>query len=158
MLQRTRQTAIVVDDDAMIRAILRSALGSLGLDVQLACHGYEAVSLASRVNAMLILLDLAMPGLDGVSACAQIRALPGYAQVPIVVLTATLNPLAETIALEAGVTMVLHKPFQPATLLQKLAGYCNISRTARSALAQSAIQARSIASPPPPSIDQRIWR
>jgi CheY-like chemotaxis protein len=153
-----QQTAIVVDDDAMIRAILRSTLSSIGLDVRLASHGYEAVNLAGRVQAMLVLLDLAMPGLDGVSACAQIRQLPGYAQIPIVVLTATLNPLATQIAKEAGATLVLRKPFQPASLLQSLSTYCHISHTERGAIARSAVQARSIAKPPPAGLDQRTWR
>jgi len=159
MLQQTdRQIAIVVDDDAMIRAILRSTLSSIGLDVQLACHGYEAVSLASRIHAALILLDLAMPGLDGVSACAQIRGLPGYERVPIIVLTAKLNPLVTQAAMDAGATLVLGKPFQPASLLQSLATYCNISDTARTAIARGATRARTIATPRQSHMDQRIWR
>jgi CheY-like chemotaxis protein len=159
MLQRPdRQTAIVVDDDAMIRAILRSTLSSIGLDVHLASHGYEAVGLAGRLQATLMLLDLAMPGLDGVSACSQIRALPGYDAVPIIVLTAALNPLIGQAAMEAGATMVLRKPFQPASLLQTLSPYCQISNSARTAIARSASQARSIATPPRTGFDQRIWR
>lgn len=154
----TQQTAIVADDDVMIRAILRSALTSIGLDVRLASHGYEAVAMAGRHPATLILLDLAMPGLDGVSACAQIRALPGYAKVPIIVLTSAINPIITEAALEAGATRVLQKPFQPASLLQVLSGYCQISSTARSAIARSADQARTIAAPPPAGRDQRIWR
>ena len=159
MLQRPdRQTAIVVDDDAMIRAILRSTLTGIGLDVHLASHGYEAVGLAGRIQATLMLLDLAMPGLDGVSACSQIRALPGYDAVPIIVLTAALNPLIGEAAMEAGATMVLRKPFQPASLLQALSPYCHISNSARTAIARSANQARSIATPKPASLDQRTWR
>jgi two-component system chemotaxis response regulator CheY len=159
MLQRPdRQTAIVVDDDAMIRAILRSTLSSIGLDVHLASHGYEAVGLAGRIQATLMLLDLAMPGLDGVSACSQIRALPGYDAVPIIVLTAALNPLIGQAAMEAGATMVLRKPFQPASLLQALSPFCQISNTARTAIARNASQARSIAMPPQAGLDQRIWR
>jgi CheY-like chemotaxis protein len=159
MLQRPdRQTAIVVDDDAMIRAILRSTLSSIGLDVHLASHGYEAVGLAGRLNATLMLLDLAMPGLDGVSACSQIRALPGYDSVPIIVLTAALNPLIGQAALDAGATMVLRKPFQPASLLQTLSPYCQISSAARTAIARSASQARSITAPLQTNRDQRIWR
>lgn len=99
-----------------------------------------------------------MPGLDGVSACSQIRALPGYDAVPIIVLTAALNPLIGQAAMEAGATMVLRKPFQPASLLQTLSPYCQISNSARTAIARSASQARSIATPPRAGFDQRIWR
>ena len=159
MLRRPgQQTAIVVDDDAMIRAILRSTLTSIGLDVHVACHGYEAVGLAGRMRATLILLDLAMPGLDGVSACAQIRALPGYNAVPIIVLTAALNPIITEAAMEAGATKVLCKPFQPAQLLQELSSFCDFSRLERTAIARGASQARTIAAPLPASLDQRTWR
>ena len=153
-----RQMAIVVDDDAMIRAILRSTLSSIGLDVHVGSHGFEAVALAGRLAATLILLDLAMPSLDGVSACARIRALPGHDRTPIIVLTAKLNPLVTEAALEAGATLVLSKPFQPASLLQALAPYYTISSTARVAIARGASQARNIAAPRPAGIDQRTWR
>jgi CheY-like chemotaxis protein len=156
--QADRQTAIVADDDAMIRSILRSALGSIGLEVCLASHGYEAVGLAGRTRATLVMLDLAMPGLDGISACQQIRRLPGYESVPIIVLTAKLNPLVAQAATDAGATLVLSKPFQPASLLQSLAPYCHISSSTRTAIARGATQARTIARPPPAGIDQRIWR
>ena len=159
MLQRPgQQTAIVVDDDAMIRSILRSTLTSIGLDVHLASHGYEAVGLAGRMRATLILLDLAMPGLDGVSACAQIRALPGYGAVPIIVLTAALNPVITQAAMDAGATKVLRKPFQPASLLQELSAFCDISALERSAIARGANQARNIATPMAAGMDQRTWR
>ena len=159
MLQNPgRQIAIVVDDDAMIRAILRSSLTSIGLEVHLASHGYEAVGLAGRLRATMILLDLAMPALDGVSACTQIRALPGYAHTPIIVLTAAINPLISQAALDAGATMIMRKPFQPASLLQALSPYCNISPTTRTAIARSATEARSIAAPHRAGPDQRIWR
>lgn len=114
--------------------------------------------MAGRYPAALILLDLAMPGLDGVSACSQIRALPGYAKVPIIVLTAAINPIITNAALEAGATRVLQKPFQPASLLQVLSGYCRISSATRLAIARSANQARTIATPPPAGRDQRTWR
>lgn len=156
--QAGKQTAIVVDDDPMIRAVLRSALTSIGLDVQLACHGYEAVGLAARSQAMLILLDLAMPGLDGVAACTRIRALPGYAAIPIVVLTAKLDPQVTAAAIAAGATLVLSKPFQPAALLQALLPYCRISPVARHAVARGATAARTIAAPRAPGTDQRTWR
>lgn len=156
--QADKQTAIVVDDDAMIRSILRSTLTGLGLEVHVASHGYEALSLAARVPATLILLDLAMPGLDGVSACAQIRKLRGYERVPIIVLTAKLDKLVTQAAMDAGATLVLGKPFQPASLLQSLAPYCKISSTARSAIAHGATQARSLVTPKPNSAGPRIWR
>lgn len=159
MLERTgRQTAIVADDDPVIRAILRSALVSMGLDVRLACHGHEAVGLAGRIPATLVLLDLSMPGLDGMSACARIRSLPGYETVPIIVLTGKHDAPAKEAAAAAGATLFLTKPFQPAALLQALSGFCQISHTDRVAIARGAAEARMIARPSPAGADQRIWR
>jgi two-component system cell cycle response regulator len=153
-----RQTAIVADDDPVIRAILRSALIGIGLDVRLACHGHEAVGLAGRVSATLVLLDLTMPGLDGMAACARIRGLPGYEAVPIIVLTGKHDAPAKAAATAAGATLFLTKPFQPAALLQALSGFCEISQTDRVAIARGAAEARMIARPSPAGVDQRTWR
>jgi two-component system, sensor histidine kinase and response regulator len=153
-----RQTAIVADDDPVIRAILRSVLVGIGLDVRLACHGHEAVGLAGRVPATLVLLDLSMPGLDGAAACARIRGLPGYESVPVIVLTGKDDAPAKAAAKAAGATLFLTKPFQPATLLQTLSGFCQISGTDRVAIARGAAQARMIARPGMAGVDQGIWR
>ena len=158
LAQTERQTAIVADDDPVIRAILRAALVGIGLDVRLACHGHEAVGLAGRVPATLVLLDLAMPGLDGVAACTRIRALPGYEAVPIVMLTGKDAGVAKAAAKAAGATLFLTKPFQPATLLQTLSRFCQMSGPDRVAIARAAAQARIIARPGAAAVDQGIWR
>ena len=74
---------IVADDDGMIRSILRASLDALDLNVFLASDGLEAVELASRIRAALIILDLKMPRMNGMLACQQIRLLPGNARTPI---------------------------------------------------------------------------
>ena len=67
---------IVADDDAMIRSVLRSKLQAIDQTVLLASNGLEAVELASRIQARLILLDLGMPQLNGLLACQRIRQCP----------------------------------------------------------------------------------
>jgi two-component system chemotaxis response regulator CheY len=66
----------------------------------------------------LILLDVAMPNLDGIEACRRLRSLPGTSETPIVMLTAHAGEEDETRALEAGADRYLTKPFSPLDLLR----------------------------------------
>ncbi len=114
---------IVADDDPIIRGILRSKLAAVGQEVFLACDGAEAVALASRMPAAMVILDLKMPRLNGLEACLLIRKLPGYAQTPIVILTANDAQGVEAAATRVGATVFLTKPFRAATLLDVLARF-----------------------------------
>ena len=79
---------IVADNDAIIRSILRSVLEGEGFTVLPGIDGFEAVDIARRTQASLVILDYKMPHMDGITACSEIRQLPGYAATPIVILTA----------------------------------------------------------------------
>lgn len=114
------ETVIVADNDAMMRGLLRTVLEQPKRTILLCVDGTEAVELASRTLATLVLLDLRMPKLDGVEACQQIRALPRYATVPIVILTVFDVEGMKRRALRAGATSFLSKPFSRAALLAAL--------------------------------------
>lgn len=137
---------VVADDDSMIRGILRSRLTDLGQDVFLAADGEEAVGLASRMPARLVILDLNMPKLNGMRACEQIRALPGYETTPIVILTVNDDPRTKAAAERAGATAFLSKPFRSAPLLEVLSRFLPIAEATMLAIRQSARQATIIAS------------
>jgi two-component system, OmpR family, alkaline phosphatase synthesis response regulator PhoP len=109
---------IVADNDYIIRSILRSVLEREGFTVILANDGLEAVAYAKRTQAGLIILDYRMPALDGIAACAEIRRLPGYARVPIIILTAFDDDHARVAAEDAGATAFFPKPFKPVDLLR----------------------------------------
>src|ERR1700691_3534299 len=81
------ETVIVADNDSMMRGLLRTVLEQPGRTLLLCADGMEAVELAEQTLATLVLLDLRMPRMDGIEACRQIRELPRYATVPIVILT-----------------------------------------------------------------------
>jgi two-component system alkaline phosphatase synthesis response regulator PhoP len=140
---------IIADDDGMIRDILRTRLEALDLNVFLASNGLEAVDLASRIRAALIILDLKMPQLNGLLACERIRQLPGNAQTPIVVLTALPGQDAATAASRVGATAYFAKPFRPVLLLQELSRFLPINDAARDMIRHNADLARGIAQPPP---------
>lgn len=106
----TERVAIVADDSPIIRDNVRSALGA-AWRVFVAANGVEAVAFARTMLAQLIVLDVRMPRMDGVDACAHIRKLQGYAAVPVVMLTAYDDPQIRQRARRAGATAVFAKPF-----------------------------------------------
>lgn len=121
----TSACVIVADDDPMIRSVLRAKLEALNQTVLVASDGEEVVSLASKVQASLVLLDIAMPNLDGIVACVRIRCLPGYASIPIVMLTADDSVQASAKASRAGATLLMVKPLD-STLMRALATFLQI--------------------------------
>ena len=118
--ERRVQRAIVVDDDPVIRSILRSTLAGVGIGVHLASCGGEATTIAKRIKADLFLLDLLMPRMNGLETCRILRSMDAYCDTPIVVLTGHCGADAQTAAFDAGASMFLLKPFRPALLLQAL--------------------------------------
>jgi diguanylate cyclase (GGDEF)-like protein len=95
---------LTVDDDVTTRAFLRAALEGAGLTVVEASSGEEAIRLFTEHRPELVLLDVAMPGLDGFATCAALRALPSGGSVPIVMLTGSDDLPAITRAYEVGAT------------------------------------------------------
>lgn len=111
---------IVADNDALIRDLLRSMLVNEGYSVFLAVDGEEALGFAHRIRAQLVVLDLNMPRLNGFRTCEEIRSLPGYADVPIVILTVYDGWDAREAARRIGATEFVTKPFRADTLLHRL--------------------------------------
>lgn len=112
---------LVVDDDAVARTLALAALGRLGVAARIAHDGREAlVEVLSRPFDVVI-MDVRMPGLDGLAATRAIRALPPDAHQPwIVALTAELEPLDRERCREAGMDDFVAKPFRTETLRSAL--------------------------------------
>ncbi|MDD2858601.1 MAG: response regulator [Candidatus Nanopelagicales bacterium] len=106
-----------VEDDPDIQAVVKMALEALGgFEVELADSGQEAIELAGRNRPDLILLDVMMPGMDGPDTLARLRREPELAQVPVIFMTAKVQP-SEVAAYRAlGVIGVIAKPFDAMTL------------------------------------------
>lgn len=111
---------IVADDQSAWRDLLRSLLSREGFQVLLVRDGQEAVELACSMLAKLVLLDVRMPHLDGLEACASIRALPSYAAIPIVILSGYDNERIRETASRAGATRFLTKPISSLELKQAI--------------------------------------
>jgi two-component system chemotaxis response regulator CheY len=115
-------TVLIVDDDPFIRKLIVTTLeGVSAYDMHEAGDGAQAVQAASREAPRLVFLDIDMPGLDGIEACRQMRAVPGMADAKIVMLTASAEDSARDRAQEAGADFFLTKPFSPLELLRLVA-------------------------------------
>jgi CheY-like chemotaxis protein len=110
---------LIVDDDPFIRKLIATTLEDVaGFELLQASDGAEAVDIAAREQPEIVFLDVDMPRLDGIEACAQLRAQEETAGATIVMLTATSRSNNEQRAEEAGADLFLTKPFSPLDLLR----------------------------------------
>jgi two-component system response regulator MprA len=109
---------LVVDDDAPIRRMLERTLAGEGYDVSSAADGGEALVAVERSVPDLVVLDVAMPGIDGVAVCRRIRGK--YVTVPILLLTARDGVDERVAGLDAGADDYLVKPFAVEELLARI--------------------------------------
>ena len=112
----TVSTGLVVDDDADVRSLFSDALRRGGLQVLEAESGSEALRLARTASLAFVVIDIEMPGLDGLELCRRLRRSPATAKLPIVVVSGSAV-LQEDDATAAGCDVVLAKPCSPALLL-----------------------------------------
>jgi two-component system KDP operon response regulator KdpE len=108
---------LVVDDEAPIRRALAANLKARGYDVDLAETGEDALTLAARQHPDVVVLDLGLPGIDGLEV---IDGLRGWSRVPIVVLSARGSEPDKVAALDAGADDYVAKPFGMDELLARL--------------------------------------
>lgn len=109
---------MVVDDDADLRAIVRELLRRAGYHVVSAGSGPEAYSLALETLPDLIMMDIGMPGMDGLTALWKMRQHDELATVPVIILTAYESYDLRGEAASTGCHVYLTKPFEPMALKQ----------------------------------------
>jgi DNA-binding response OmpR family regulator len=111
-------TVVLVEDDAAIATVVSSYLSRAGYEVALASDGLEGLSILATKPPELVVLDVMLPGLDGIQVCRRIRA--AWPQLPIVMLTA-LGEVEDRIAgLEVGADDYITKPFSPRELVLRI--------------------------------------
>ena len=109
---------LVVDDDARIRDLLKRYLTQEGFDVLLAEDGRALTRLLLRETVDMIVLDLMLPGEDGLSICRRLRSQND--RTPIIMLTAKSEDVDKIVGLEVGADDYLSKPFNPRELLARI--------------------------------------
>ena len=108
---------LVVDDDSALAEMVGIVLRSEGFEPSFCADGSGALSAFRATNPDLILLDLMLPGIDGIEVCGQIRAESG---VPIIMLTAKTDATDVVAGLEAGADDYIVKPFNPKELVARI--------------------------------------
>jgi len=108
---------LVVDDEAPIQRALSANLKVRDYDVLLASTGEQALQLAASHHPDVVILDLGLPGIDGIEV---VRGLRGWTSVPIIILSARGSEADKVIALDAGADDYVSKPFGMAELLARL--------------------------------------
>ncbi len=110
-------TVLLVEDDVSLAEWVKDYLSQQGFKVELCARGDLAVERVKAVNPELVLLDLMLPGLDGISVC---RSLKRFYSGPIIMLTARDDEMDEVIGLEVGATDYIIKPVRPRALLARI--------------------------------------
>lgn len=112
---------LAVDDSASMRQMVRFTLEGAGYTVLQASDGEEALALARAKDADLVLTDVNMPGMDGLTLVRELRALANYKFTPMLVLTTESGSETKMRGKQAGATGWIVKPFNPEQLLATIA-------------------------------------
>lgn len=118
-LEESAGTVLVVDDEQVIVNLLRATLEMDGYTVFEAMTGPMALGLVGIIDPSVVLLDVMMPGMDGIEVCRRLRQF--HPDLPVVVLTARDDHEVERRCYEAGATRFLTKPLLPDQLAKVLA-------------------------------------
>ncbi len=113
-------TVLVVEDDGDILRLLDHHLRGAGFEVLSSQDGYQALSLARQHTPQLILLDLMLPGLDGLEVCRQLKQSAATKGIPIIMLTARGEEIDRVVGLELGADDYVVKPFSPRELILRI--------------------------------------
>lgn len=113
-------TVLVVDDELSIRRMLGYMLGKTDYTVLMASDGEEALEKLANNPVNVLLLDVAMPNMDGLTLLRHVRAMPNYQSLPIIMLTASTDELKRAKALDAGANMFLNKFIKPSELVKMI--------------------------------------
>jgi DNA-binding response OmpR family regulator len=147
--------ALVVEDEAHIRDLVVLHLSLNGVDADATGRGDEALTLAGRREYDLVVLDLMLPGVDGVTVCRAIRRGGPNADAPILMLTARREEADKVVGLESGADDYLTKPFGVQELVARVRALLRRPRASRLLAGQphaaSGAPAPGTAAPPPAS-------
>ncbi len=119
-MKKKEITILLVDDEPDIIEIVRYNLSAEGYAVKTAKNGKEAIKQAIRYKPQLILLDVMMPGMDGMATCRKLREIPELQDTVIAFLTARGEDYSQLSGFEAGADDYITKPIKPKVLMGKV--------------------------------------
>ncbi len=121
MAAMSKKRILVVDDEPQIVLMLSGRLRALGYEVQGASGGEDGLKKIQESKPDLVLLDVLMPVMNGLECLTQIKANPHTAEIPVLMVTALVQPADVQRAHEKGARGYVTKPFDPAQLAKQIA-------------------------------------
>jgi len=115
-----RTAALLVEDDTRLGALVTEYLAKHDIDVTVAGDGERGLAALGRGRFDVVLLDVMLPGVDGLEVCRRLRAAPASASIPVIMLTAKGDDVDKIVGLELGADDYLAKPFNPRELLARI--------------------------------------
>ncbi len=127
-LQTQRPKVLLVEDNVVNREVARALLASVTTDIEIAENGMQALDMLARQKFDLVLMDIQMPVMDGLTACRQVRAANAeWSSIPIIALTAGATDGDQQDCVDAGMNGYICKPLRAAELLEKIAGVLGVA-------------------------------
>ena len=120
MIATTPKTVLVTDDQPHIAEVIRLSLERTGCRVEIATSGEEALRKADADRIDLLIIDIGMPAMNGFETVRLLRRKPGYAALPVIILTGSGDAQLRTAADQFGVAAFLTKPFSPTELQRRV--------------------------------------
>ncbi|NOQ14230.1 MAG: response regulator [Methyloprofundus sp.] len=115
---------LIVDDEADIRSVVQITLEiSGGLEAETCSSGAAAIEFIAKTPPDLVLLDVMMPGMDGPETLKRLKAEPATASIPVIFMTAKVQPAEVEEYYRMGVAGVVSKPFNPRELVNSVMGF-----------------------------------
>ncbi len=114
------KTILITDDQPHLLIILEFNLSATGCTIIRAGSGEEALTKAQARPVDLLVVDVDLPGIDGIETVRRLRQLPGYAAVPVIVLTGSFRNDTKELALKAGASVFFNKPYSPTDLANEV--------------------------------------
>jgi len=115
-----KPSVLIVDDEPMTRNLLRLMLERAGFDISEAEDGLKALLMVAEHVPDVLLLDVMMPNMDGLTVCEKLRAQEETAALPIILLSARISPEAIKDGMKAGATRYLGKPISSEELVKNV--------------------------------------
>lgn len=130
---------LVVDDEPFIVELVKFNLESAGYEVITASDGHEALKLIEKDHPALIILDIMLPGIDGMEICRALRFKRETRDIPVILLTAKTGEIDKVLGLEMGADDYITKPFSPRELVARVRAV--LRRTDKKARSEELIKA-----------------
>jgi two-component system phosphate regulon response regulator PhoB len=122
------QRILIIDDSLALHKLIEVHLSSCDVELESVFDGESGVAAAAKLRPALILLDVEMPGIDGLETCRRLKAGRDTADIPVIFLTADINKDKRLQALHLGALDYVTKPFKPSELRAKVTALLRMQR------------------------------